>query len=273
MPSLLTDAAAIPVILLCGGTGIYVDETSRRQNKSLVQVEGKAMVAHVMRIYLRFGFRTFLLSGGYQARELLPAVRASFGGDIDAADAALLRLRVDDHACTVRMVDSGAASATGERVKACAGHLGAAARFCVTYSDTLAAVDLADLYRFHTGHGKIASLLAAQYPTRFRVLGLRLGEAQVRGFAARSVLRAEPINGGFYIFERRLLDEGFMKPDSRNEVLEDAVLDRLVAAQELMAYRHEDAWQNLDSERDLKALAAIARSFRAEPSAGAAGTR
>jgi glucose-1-phosphate cytidylyltransferase len=234
-----------------------------------VRIEGAAMVAHVMRIYLRFGFRTFVLAGGYQAGELIPVVRASFGGEID--DGALLRFTFEGRACTVRMIDTGEASPTGERVKACIDGLGTAARFCVTYSDTLADVDLADLYRFHTGHGKIASLLAAQYPTRFRVLGLRLGEAQVRGFAPRSVLRAEPINGGFYIFERGVLDPRFMKPETRNEVLEDAVLDRLVAAQELMAYRHEDAWQNLDSERDLKALAAIVRASAVQRPAGTAG--
>ena len=256
----VNEFAGVPVVIFCGGNGIFIDGTGTRRNKSLVPVAQEPLVAHVIRIYLRVGFRTFVLAAGYQYEALLASLKSGYASMPDATNPALLHATVDGVACSIRVVSTGEIAPTGERLKACMPYLKNQPWFCVTYSDTLSDVNLADMYRFHKHHGKVASLLAAQYPTRFRILGIRGGESEVRGFSKHPVLRGEPINGGFYFFSRRIFDDHFL--EGSGVVLEDAVLDRLAAARELMAYPYVGAWQNLDAERDLVPLTGIANSLR-----------
>lgn len=236
----------IPVIILCGGTGIYVDTSGQRKNKSLIEVAGEPMVAHVMRMYHRAGARRFVLAGGYQLEAL-------------AAAGQKLRSTLQ---CEVEVVDTGLETRTGGRLKRAAARLGQAPLFCLTYSDTVAALDPAQVVEAHRQDGKLATLVAARIPTRFRILGLRATERQVRGFASRPVIRNEWINGGFYVFDRKVLDNpAFAAGDAT--VLEEAVLESLVQAGELMSFPHEGEWHYLDSERDLAAIERVVRELRA----------
>ncbi len=262
MPDPVIDFATVPVVILCGGNGIFIDNTGVRRNKALVEVEGEPMIAHVIRIYLRAGFRTFVLAGGYQASALVSTIGAQYNGTSEPGNPGVLHVNIAGVRCTVRFVDTGEVAQTGDRLKSCRPYIDGHNWFCATYSDTLSDVDLIDMHRFHQAHGKVATLLAAQYPTRFRVLGLRLGETQVRGFSPRPVLGGEPINGGFYFFDRRIFEDRFLGYAAENAILEEGALEGLVSARELMAFFHQGAWQCLDSERDLKPLGRIACSLR-----------
>lgn len=154
---------------------------------------------------------------------------------------------------------------TGARLLACRlalEALGAPAGFAVTYSDTLSDVDLGALMRFHRAQGRIATLVAANLPVRFRILGIRAGEVLVRGFASRPVIEGPRINGGFYCFTPAL----WHAVDTlRAEMpLEERPLEQLAAMGELAAFDHPGAWQSCDAERDLVELERLARGIAQE---------
>lgn len=263
MPDLVTDFGTVPVVILCGGNGIYIDATGVKCNKALVRVDGEPMVIHVMRLYLRAGYRSFVVAGGYQCDSLASTLANDYAGAMASNDPDVLELAVSGIPCSVRVVAGPEAASTGDRLKACRRHIAGHPWFCLTYSDTLCDVNLTELQKFHASHGKVATLLAAEYPTRFRILGVRRGEAQVRGFASRPVLGMEPINGGFYFFDERIFAQDFLGGQTGNVVLEDEVLERLVTARQLMAFSHHGTWQNLDSERDIAPLSRLIRSLPA----------
>jgi glucose-1-phosphate cytidylyltransferase len=248
----VSELAQIPIVVLCGGRGLCIGESGRRMSKAMIEVRGEAMIVHVLGRYLSAGFRRFILSSGRQSDELreLLAVRGE----------GLQPATVRGTHCEIAVFDSGPDSNTGERIRRVRPLIGDVPAFGVTYSDTLSAVDPATIFRAHTAHGKIATLLGTHVPTRFRILGLRRGEEIVRGFAAKPVITNDFINGGFYFFERAIWSDSYL--GSRpNLILEAEVLEALAADAQLVAHRYEGPWQFLDSERDLQALAELSQSL------------
>lgn len=249
----MTDISSIPVVILCGGKGIYVDDSGQKINKALVNINGQAMVTWVMRHYAAAGFRHFILASGMPCAQLaavLPSSTICHENEFEVQYA--------EATCRVRIVPTLPQANTGDRINACRTHLSEASCFCVTYSDTLSDVNLVEELNFHQTNGQIATLIAASYPVRFRILGMRLGESLIRGFAQRPVIETAPINGGYYIFNSEILSERYLGATKEHLVLENEVLEQLAADGKLRAYTHKGQWQNLDSERDLEALSAIA---------------
>lgn len=250
----------VPVVVLCGGRGIYIDDSGRRLNKALVRIAGEAMVMHVLRGYLAAGFRRFVLAAGDPAAALEALLRDGYAGRRRPDGA--LAVTVDGKGATVRVVDTGADGATGDRLRAVRSDLGTAGRFCVTYSDTLCDVDLRAIFAAHQGHGRLATMLATQMPTRFRILGLRQNETLIRGFLEQPLIENDPINGGFYVFEDAVLGPRYLGGDQPGLVLETTVLERLVADRQLVAYPYRGAWHYLDSERDIPRVTEVAAAMR-----------
>jgi glucose-1-phosphate cytidylyltransferase len=232
--------AGVPVVIFCGGLGIFADDSGQRIAKPLIDVQGKPLVSHVVGLFTRRGFMRFVLAGGYQADRLERLVAARSFGDAD-----------------ITVVDTGVESTTAQRLAAVATHLGDAEHFGVTYSDTLSDVDPAAVYDFHLRHGKIGTLITAHLPTRFKVVGLRDGDPLVRGFAAKPIIRKDHINGGFYFFRQDVLRLPVLEKATAQVTLEDDVLEALAEGGQLAAYQHDGAWQHVDSERDLRAVAAL----------------
>jgi glucose-1-phosphate cytidylyltransferase len=234
----------VPVIILCGGRGVFLEGGRERTAKPLVRVLDRPMFSHVVAMYERAGFRRFVLCSGYQHDALVRAVDELYpkGSPSD-----------------VRVLDTGLDTLTGERVRrALASESCAPAKtIAIAYSDTVADLDTGAVLADHRAHGKLGTLVAARMPLRFRVLGLRDGDRTVRGFAARPVIQRELINGGFYVFERAALAPPYL-PESGG-ILESHVLESLAPNGELVAHAFEGAWQFLDSERDLPAVERIVR--------------
>lgn len=255
----MAELEQVPIVILCGGRGVYVDGSGKRLSKALVPIAGEPMLVHVMRRYLRAGFRYFVLSCGRQIEELRAALSTHAGAH--SADANPCAGVIDGIRCQIAVVDSGENSTTGERIVSARARIGEVPRFGVTYSDTLASVDPAAVFDEHCSHGKIATLLGTHVPTRFRILGLRRGENVVRGFAGQPVIMNDYINGGFYFFDREIWSDAYLGSHPRL-VLEVEALEALAARGELIAYRFEGAWQYLDSERDVAALENLVQSLR-----------
>jgi glucose-1-phosphate cytidylyltransferase len=220
-----------PVVILCGGRGTRLREHTQAIPKPLVEIGGLPIVWHVIQLYAVQGFRSFLLATGYRGGLIERFARDTCWPD----------------GVRVECVDTGLDTPTGGRIKLLDERL-AGERFCATYADGVASVDLQGLLDFHAAHGKLATMTVVRPELQFGVTELEGENGRVLGF--REKPRSEHwINGGFFCFEPGVLDHL-----ERDSVLERDPLERLAAGDELRAYRHEDFWECMDTYKDAVAL-------------------
>ena len=218
-------------MILCGGRGTRLREHARELPKALVEVGGRPIVDHVIDLYLAQGFTTILLAAGYRGEMLCEHVAG----------------RSWPSSANVRCVATGAETETGGRVLALAAELSGCGRFCLTYADGLADIDLRRLLAFHDDHGAPATMTVVRPDLPFGVAELD-SEDRVLGFAEKP--RAEQwINGGFMCLGETVLER--LEPDS---ILEREPLAGLAADGELRAFRHEGFWRCMDTYKDAVAL-------------------
>jgi len=213
-------------MILCGGRGTRLQERTQLLPKPLVEIGGRPIVWHVIQIYLAQGFTRFLLLTGYR-RDQIEEFVAGEGWP---------------EGVEIRCLPTGDETPTGGRV-----HLGARALedelCCVTYADGVADVDLDATLGYHREHGAAATMTVVRPTLQFGVAQLN-GDGVVRGFVEKP--RSELwVNGGFFCFGRPALE--LLSIDS---VLEREPLERLAAAGELRAFRHDGFWACMDTHKD-----------------------
>ncbi len=214
------------VAILCGGRGTRLQEHTRSIPKPLVEIGGRPIVWHVVRIYAAQGLRDFLLLTGYRGEMI-----AQFA---DATDW--------PRGVTVRCVDTGLDTPTGGRIHRVRDEL-SGGTFLATYADGVADVDLNRLQAFHRGHGALATMTVVRPELQFGVAALD-GDDRVLGF--REKPRSEHwINGGFFVFE-----PGALAYLTDSSVLEREPLEALAADGQLRAYRHTGFWDCMDTYKD-----------------------
>jgi glucose-1-phosphate cytidylyltransferase len=263
MNSAVNEFDQVPVVVLCGGRGVIFNEQhAQRQNKALVEVHGQPLFLWVLRHYALHGASDFVLATGLQGDQFGPALESA---GATAAGDGRYTLSLGGRDCAVRLVPTPDDAPTAARLLACRPYLANAARFAMTYSDTLSDIDLGAEMRFHKQQNLVATLLAATYPVRFRVLGMRQGESLVRAFAPRPVIESAAINGGYYIFTQALWEERFGV--TAGGALEDKPLEALASAGQLAAWEGKGRWQHCDAERDLAALDKVAAALEEQLSA------
>jgi glucose-1-phosphate cytidylyltransferase len=227
------------VVILCGGAGTRLREHTRSIPKPLVEIGGRPILWHVIQIYLAQGFTDFLLLTGFKAELIEEFAKRE---DWPAGT-------------TVRCLETGSESPTGERLRRAAPELGAET-VCVTYADGLADIDLHALVDDHRGSHKQATMTVVQPELQFGIADLN-GDDTVRGFIEKP--RSEHwINGGFFCFEPHALRQ--IGPDS---VLEREPLERLAVSGELRAFRHQGFWECMDTYKDAVLLNELWASGRA----------
>jgi glucose-1-phosphate cytidylyltransferase len=228
-PLLADDRPA--VVILCGGRGTRLQEHTQAIPKPLVEIGGMPIVWHVIQLYAVQGFRRFLLATGYRG-ELVEAFVAGHAWP---------------DGVSVECVGTGLETQTGGRIKLLESRLAGQELFCATYADGLADIDLDALLGFHRAHGALASMTVVRPQLQFGVT--ELGEdGRVRGFREKPTSE-QWINGGFFCFASAVLEH--LDHDS---VLERAPLERLAAAGELRAFRHEGFWECMDTYKDAVSL-------------------
>ncbi|MBV9005821.1 MAG: NTP transferase domain-containing protein [Solirubrobacterales bacterium] len=219
-------AGTTPVAILCGGRGTHLQQDAPSIPKALVEIGGHPIVWHVVQIYAAHGFRHFLLLTGYRG-EQIEAFASSAGWPAGTE---------------VRCLPTGEDTPTGGRLHHAAEEL-AGARFCATYADGVANIDLEALLAFHAACGGAATMTVVRPRLPFGVAELD-GDGTVRRFVEKP--RSEHwVNGGFFCFERSALR--VMPADS---VLEREPLERLAQAGELRAFQHEGFWGCMDTYKD-----------------------
>lgn len=252
-------ASQTPVILLAGGLGTRLSEETELIPKPMVRVAGVPIILHVMDSYARFGFRNFVVCGGYRIEDLrnfflsLPYVgqdvEITFSEGKHELHATKARfVSADRYDWKVTVLETGLHSMTGARARKAISYLQEKGfeRFCLTYSDGVCDVDMHEQLEFHLKHGAAGTVVGVNPPTRFGILNFDAMN-QVKSFSEKPRFDQEFINGGFFIFEK-----GFAKylSDDDQCILEREPLENLSRAGQLYVFKHTGFWQCMDTKRE-----------------------
>lgn len=244
----------VPVILLVGGMGTRVGPEAAGRPKPLVEVGGRPIIWHVMKIYAAYGYTDFILPLGYRG-DLFRRYFVDY--EILSHDCSFTLGRSwerDFHHQThesdwrVTLMDAGLNTNKGSRVRKAATHVNGD-RFFVTYGDGVGDINVDALLKFHQGHAKLATLTGYQPYSQYGILDVGDSD-QVTALREKPRLNTW-INAGFFVFEREVLD--YMQ-EGDDVDLEREVLPKLAADGQLMMYRHEGFWASMDTFKEAQTL-------------------
>ena len=240
----------MPVVILAGGMGTRIREETAVRPKPMVEIGARPILWHIMKIYDHYGYRHFAVPVGHQGhviKEYFLGYRDRYADfTVDLVEGTVARHADASEPWSITVVETGPTTMTGGRIKRLAPFLDG--RFMVTYGDGVANVDIEKLVQFHERHGRLATVTAVRPPARFGAM--ELDEDRVTAFSEKPQTGAGWINGGFFVFERKVLD--YIAGDETS--LEREPLERLAAEGELMAFRHPGFWEPMDTQRDLDSL-------------------
>jgi len=235
-------------VILAGGLGSRLGEETAVRPKPMVEIGGMPILWHIMKIYSAAGLNDFVICLGYKGYIIKEYFANYFlhNADvtIDLAKNDMQIHQVWTEPWRITLVETGAATMTGGRLKAIKSYLEPGEPFCFTYGDGVADIDIADLVRFHHSHGLRATITSVAPPGRFGAL--EFDGDRVSSFREKPAGDGGQINGGFFVAHPSVLDliEG---PET---IWEQGPLERLAHGGELMAYRHTGFWQPMDTLRD-----------------------
>jgi len=241
------------VVILAGGFGTRISEESHLKPKPMIEIGGRPIIWHIMKIYSHHGFNDFIICLGYKgycikeyfAHYFLHESDVTF--DFTAQNRQLVH-QVSAEPWRVTLVNTGIETMTGGRVKR-VGHYLENEPFMLTYGDGVADVDIRALVEFHRSHGKLATVTSVQPVGRFGALDLADGDT-VRGFQEKPKGDGAWINAGFFVMQPETLD--FIAGDQT--ALEKEPLTSLAKDGHLMAFRHKGFFQPMDTLRDKNRL-------------------
>ena len=247
-------------VILAGGLGTRLSEETSLRPKPMVEIGDRPILQHIMEIYAAAGHRDFVICLGYLGHMIKRHFMdwRALGGDlaIDFSNGSVSRQGDPPHDWKVQLVETGADTQTGGRVRRAAKYLGSGP-FMLTYGDGVSDLDLKGLVAFHRQHGKLATVTGVHPPARFGEMNV-VGE-RVERFDEKPQLKQGWINGGFMVFERAVVD----RIAGDETVLERDVLEPLAEEGQLMVWKHEGFWQCMDTMRDVRTLTALWESGRA----------
>jgi glucose-1-phosphate cytidylyltransferase len=248
-------------VILAGGLGTRLSEETSVRPKPMVDIGGRPILWHILKIYSQHGVNDFVICCGYKgymikeyfANYFLHMSDVTF--DMQANSVHVHQKRAEPWRVT--LVDTGDDSMTGGRILRVADHVKDEPAFCLTYGDGVANVDVSETIRFHQQHGKSVTVTATRPPGRFGALDIRDG--RVCSFQEKPQGDGGMINGGFFVLSPRVL--GYLKDD--HTAWEQQPLQRLAAEGEVMAYEHHGFWQPMDTLRDKSYLEELWASGKA----------
>tara|TARA_Y100001972_G_C7655271_1_gene329894 strand:- start:892 stop:1668 length:777 start_codon:yes stop_codon:yes gene_type:complete len=235
-------------VILAGGLGTRLSEETTTKPKPMVEIGGKPILWHIMKLYSFFGVNDFIICCGYKGYVIKEYFANYFLHQSDITfnmkenEMVVHEKRVEPWRVT--LVDTGDESMTGGRVKRISSYVEDEDCFCLTYGDGVADINIRELIDFHLGHGKQATLTAAYPPGRFGALHMESG--LVRKFQEKPKGDGAVINGGFFVLSPKVLD----RIAGDLTIWEQEPLKGLAKDGELMAYRHEGFWLPMDTLRD-----------------------
>jgi len=233
-------------VILAGGLGTRISEETSVKPKPMIEIGGKPILWHIMKIYSSYGINEFIICCGYKGYVIKEYFANYFlhmsDVTINMESNSITVHQKKTEPWTVTLIDTGDNSQTGGRLKRVKEYLDGT--FCLTYGDGVGSVDINALLKLHAKGNRLATMTAVQPPGRFGAL--ELDGSVVKSFKEKPQQNAGWINGGFFVLEPSTLD--FIENDSTP--WEKAPLERLTQLGELQAYLHEGFWQPMDTLRD-----------------------
>jgi glucose-1-phosphate cytidylyltransferase len=241
----------VKAVILAGGLGSRIMEETQTRPKPMVEIGGRPILWHILKIYSHFGVNDFIICLGYKgyvikeyfANYFMHASDVTF--DLGANTTHVHNAQAEEWRVT--LVDTGPDSMTGGRLKRVREFIGDQT-FCLTYGDAVSDVDIQALIDHHRTAGRLATVTAVQPPARWGAM--RLDADRVVGFEEKPVSQANWINGGFFVVEPSAID--YIASDAT--AWEGEPMERLVAEDQLSAFPHAGFWQPMDTLRDRNQL-------------------
>lgn len=239
-------------VILAGGLGTRISEETHLKPKPMIEIGGKPILWHIMKIYSAHGIHDFIVCCGYKGY-VIKEYFANYFLHMSDVTFDMQHNRMEVHhrhtePWRVTLVDTGEQTLTGGRLKRVAEYLQEDEAFCFTYGDGVADIDISALVRFHKAHGLKATLTAVQPPGRFGALELD-GDC-VSAFTEKPLGDGGWINGGFFVLHPSVLE----LIDGDSSSWESAPLQELAAQEQLKAYFHSGFWLPMDTLRDKSLL-------------------
>jgi glucose-1-phosphate cytidylyltransferase len=241
----------VKAVILAGGEGSRLSEETETKPKPMIEIGGKPVLWHIMKLYSVYGINDFIICLGYKgfvikeyfSNYLLHVSDITF-------DLAQNKTEIHQYSAEpwkVTLVDTGEKTMTGGRLKQISSHLDGN-DFCMTYGDGLSDVNINKLIQFHQSEGKLATVTAVLPPGRFG--NLKLDEQRVIGFEEKPKGDEGWINGGFFVLSPKVLDY----IDDDTTVWEKSPMEQLASSDNFRAYKHHGFWQPMDTLREKRLL-------------------
>ena len=239
-------------VILAGGLGTRISEETALRPKPMVEIGGRPILWHILKIYSQHGINDFIICCGYKGYVIKEFFANYFLHTSDVTfDMHENKMTVHNSVAEpwrVTLVDTGDATGTGGRLRRVAKYLEGDDAFCMTYGDGVADVDITASIAFHKAHGKLATLTSVQPVARFGALGLK--DTQIYSFQEKPNDEGGWINGGFFVLSPKVIDA--VTDDA--QMFEREPIERLVAQGQVHAFFHHGFWQAMDTLRDKQQL-------------------
>jgi len=241
------------VVILAGGYGTRISEESGVRPKPMVEIGGKPILWHIMKIYSHYGLNDFIICCGYKG-EVIKDYFANYhmhNADVtfDLASHRTEVLKNGAENWKVTLVDTGETTMTGGRMRRVKDYIGKET-FCFTYGDGVTNANIAELVAFHQKQGTHATMTAVQPPGRFGAFSLTEDESKISSFKEKPKGDGAWINGGYFVLEPAVFD--YIEGDGTT--WEKEPLQKLAHEGQLSVYKHAGYWQNMDTLRDKMVL-------------------
>ncbi|WP_428427422.1 glucose-1-phosphate cytidylyltransferase [Pararhizobium sp.] len=245
-------------VILAGGLGSRIAEETHLKPKPMIEIGGRPILWHIMKLYYAHGVRDFIICCGFKGY-VIKEYFANYGLHMSDITFDLSQNSIEFHRQSaenwrVTLVDTGESSMTGGRLKRVASYLKDEEAFCFTYGDGVGNVDIGKTIAFHKSHGKQATVTAVRPPARYGAL--QLEGTEVQGFIEKPEGEGGFINGGFFVLSPRVID----RIEADHSSWEGEPLMGLASEGELQAYFHDGFWQPMDTLRDKNHLESLWQS-------------
>lgn len=246
----------VKAVILAGGYGSRLSEETTVRPKPMVEVGGRPILWHIMKIYEAHGITDFVICCGYKGYMIKQYFADYYLHSSDLRfDLASNRMDLLNHrpeAWTVTLVDTGLTSGTGGRLRRIREHV-AEGTFCVTYGDGVTDAPIGKIVEFHREQGALATLTAVQPPARFGALDFDPGETRIRAFKEKKQGSDTWVNGGFFVMEPAALDT----ITADEQMWEAAPMENLAERDQLAVYKHRGFWRCMDHLSDKMTLESL----------------